>query len=67
MVFSTYTSFEYNHLQTSGRIVCELDDSKNKKISNLPTDQIHDQENYNITGKGGIISFTENPSKLQNG
>lgn len=38
----------------------------NKKVLNLPIDQIHEQENCKIKGKGGINGLTENPSSLQN-
>ena len=58
--------FEYNDWQTTWRIVCELTIQKtNKTFSNSPIDQIHEQENYKIKGKGGIIGLTENPSSSQ--
>jgi hypothetical protein len=37
----------------------------NNRFSNLPIDQVHEQQNAKLKVKGGIIGLTENPSLLQ--
>ena len=37
----------------------------NKRFSNLPLDQIHEQQNAIIKGKGGVVGLTQNPSALK--
>ena len=37
----------------------------NNRFPNLPIDQVHEQQNAKLKGKGGIIGLTENPSSLQ--
>ncbi|KAG1650849.1 Kelch domain-containing protein 4 [Nymphon striatum] len=36
-----------------------------KRFSKIPIDQVHEQENCKIKGKGGVIGITENQSALQ--
>ena len=40
--------------------------SKTKKIfSCMPLDQVHEQENAKVKGKGGVFGLTESPAALQ--
>ena len=34
------------------------------RFSSIPIDQVHEQENAKMKGKGGIIGLTENPTEL---
>ncbi|KAG1663262.1 hypothetical protein GQR58_020491 [Nymphon striatum] len=36
-----------------------------KRFSKIPIDQVHEQENCKIKGKGGVIGITENQAALQ--
>lgn len=36
-----------------------------KRFSRIPLDQVHEQENCKVKGKGGIIGLTENSAALQ--
>ena len=35
------------------------------KFLSIPIDQIHEQENAKVKGKGGVIGLTENPTALR--
>ena len=35
------------------------------RFSSIPIDQIHEQENAKVKGKGGVIGLTENPTALR--
>ena len=35
------------------------------RFSAIPIDQVHEQENAKVKGKGGVIGLTENPAALQ--
>ena len=37
---------------------------RNKRFSNLPLDQVHEQQNAIIKGKGGVVGLTQNQSAL---
>ena len=36
----------------------------NNRYSAIPIDQVHEQENSKVKGKGGVVGLTDNPTAL---